>query len=90
MNCQNKKPPIVNHIMMLHSIKVGVWCVMSALTNTGSVVSSKTIDMLHTFGHHFLNTSPIKRKSVLLFSKTAQQLTLQTVVGTGWIHLVTH
>ena len=55
MNCQNKKPPMVNHIMTLHSVKVGVWCVMSTLTNTGTVVSSETIN-LHWYVTHILTS----------------------------------
>ena len=90
MNFQNKKPPMVNYAMTLHSVKVGVWCVMSALTNSGTVVSSVTVNLQWyvTFWLHFLNTSPIKRNYVLPLSKTAQQLKLQTIVCTGWSLLV--
>jgi len=28
-----------------HAVKVGVWCVMSTLTNTGTVVSSEAIKL---------------------------------------------
>ena len=45
VNFQNERPPMVNHIMILHSGKVGVWCIMNALMNTGTVVSSETINL---------------------------------------------
>ena len=58
---------ILLHNMPLHDFKVGIWCVMRANAITGKVLLTETTihtSLLHTFWHHFLNTSTVQKYSM--------------------------